>query len=114
LYAAKPAHFVEGGINEWRAGSIRFLEKGIYLYAIELGNEWPTTFGFSDYPESTAPTAPYTIPGVRPITNSEIKMLGSDQALPWRQEGNDLVIEAFPNPLPVEHAWSFQIPIKSN
>ncbi|MHC4132932.1 MAG: alpha-L-fucosidase, partial [Planctomycetota bacterium] len=109
LYAAKPAPFTEGGIDAWRAGSIRFTEKGNYLYAIELGNEWPTTLGFADYGDSKSPSAPYTIPGVKPIKGSEIQMLGSSKNLPWRQEGDDLVIEELPDPLPCDYAWSFKI-----
>jgi alpha-L-fucosidase len=112
LYAAKPAHFVEGGIDAWRAGTIRFTEKGNYLYAIELGNEWPTTLGFADYGDSKLPSAPYTIPGVKPIKSSKIYMLGSNDELPWHQESNNLVIEKLPGPLPCEHAWSFKIQVK--
>jgi alpha-L-fucosidase len=111
LYAAKPAHFVEGGIDEWMAGSIRFLEKGGYLYAIELGNTWPPTVGFADYGGSEEPAAPYEIPGVKPPGGSEVLLLGHDQPLPWRMEGENLVIEKLPDPLPCDHAWSFRIRI---
>jgi alpha-L-fucosidase len=111
LYAAKPAHFVEGGIDKWKAGTMRFLEKGDYLYAIDLGNNWPPKVGFADYEESKSPIAPLTISGVRPIKDSEILMLGSDKSLPWRVEGDNLVIEELPDPLPCEHAWSFKIKI---
>jgi alpha-L-fucosidase len=111
LYAAKPAHFVEGGIDEWRAGSIRFLEKNGYLYAVELGNEWPPTVGFADYGDSEVPKAPYTIPGVKPASGSSIQMLGSDTNLKWHQEGENLVIEELPDPLPCDHAWSFKIQV---
>ena len=58
LYASKPASFVEGGVDEWRAGSIRFLQKGNYLYAVDLGNVWPTKLGFADYEKSIKPSAP--------------------------------------------------------
>lgn len=113
LYAAKPANFVEGGIDEWKAGTIRFLEKEGYLYAIEMGNEWPPSAGFAKYDDSTPPNAPYTIPGVRPKKGSEIRMLGSDMVLPWHMEGDDLVIEELPDPLPCQYAWSFKIKIAS-
>jgi hypothetical protein len=63
-------------------GSIRFTEKGNCLYAIDLGNEWPTTLGFADYGDSERPKAPYTIPGVKPVKDSEIRMLGSSKDLP--------------------------------
>lgn len=109
LYAAKPAHFVEGGINEWKSGSIRFLEKDDYLYAIDLGNVWPTKLGFADYTDSQKPTLPYTIPGVKPVADSEIILLGSTEKLPWHQEGDDLIIEELPDPLPGDYAWTFKI-----
>jgi hypothetical protein len=112
LYAAKPAPFVEGGVENWRAGTVRFTEKGDYLYAIELGNNWPSTLGFADYEKSELPTAPYTIPGVKPVKGSQIKMLGSNDELPWHQEGDKLVIEEIPDPLPCDYAWSFKIQVK--
>ena len=112
LYGAKPASFVEGGVDTWRAGSIRFLEKGKYLYAIELGNVWPSTVGFAEYEKSKTPEAPYLIPGVKPIEGSTIKMLGSDKRLPWHLEGDHLVIEELPDPLPCDYAWSFKIQVK--
>jgi alpha-L-fucosidase len=111
LYAAKPAPFVEGGTNDWRAGSIRFTEKEGYLYAIELGNVWPPDVGFADYKDSELPIAPYTIPGVKPIEASEIRMLGSDKILPWHMEGDDLVIDELPKTLPGDHAWSIKIQV---
>lgn len=114
LYAAKPANLVEGGIDEWRAGSIRFLEKEGYLYAIELGNEWPPTVGFGEYSDSQLPTAPFTIPGVKPLVGSEVKMLGHDTPLPWHVEGDNLIIDELPNPLPNDYAWSFKILIATD
>jgi len=113
LYAARPAPFNEGGVDEWQAkgGTVRFTEKGNYLYAIDLGNVWPSKFGFADYPDSNKPTAPYTVPGVKPIKGSEIIMLGSEKSLPWHLEGNNLVIEELPDPLPCDHAWSFKIQV---
>jgi len=111
LYAAKPAHFVEGGIDEWKAGTMRFLEKGKYLYAIDLGNVWPPTVGFADYGDSDLPGAPVTIPGVKVVKDSEIKMLGSNQNLAWHQEGENLIIEELPGELPCDHAWSFKIQV---
>jgi alpha-L-fucosidase len=109
LYAARPAPYVEGGVDTWRAGSIRFTEKEDYLYAIELGNEWPPTVGFADYEDSKPPRAPYDIPGVKPVKGSEIRMLGHNKPLPWHLEGNNLVIEELPDPLPCDYAWSFMI-----
>ena len=38
LYAAKPAHFVEGGADIWKSGSLRYMEKNGHVYAVELGN----------------------------------------------------------------------------
>jgi hypothetical protein len=103
---------VEGGIDEWRAGSIRFLEKDGYLYAVEIGNEWPPTVGFAEYGDSEVPEAPYIIPGVKPVSGSTIQMLGSELNLKWHQEGENLVIEELPDPLPCDHAWSFKIQVK--
>jgi alpha-L-fucosidase len=111
LYAAKPAPFVKGGVDTWAAGTFRFTEKGIYLYAIDLGNQWPPTVGFADYKDSTPPKAPLKIPGVRPVKDSKIFLLGSSMSLPWHQEGNDLVIEKLPDPLPCDYAWSFKIKV---
>jgi alpha-L-fucosidase len=112
LYAARPAPFVDGGVDTWAAGSIRFTEKGNYLYAIELGNVWPTEKGFADYEESVPPSAPLRIPGAKPIENSVVHLLGFNEDLPWHLEGNDLIIEVLPDPLPGEHAWTFKIQIK--
>jgi alpha-L-fucosidase len=112
LYAADPAPFAEGGVDTWEAGTLRFTEKGPYLYAIELGNEWPPTVGFADYEDSEPPSAPYTIPGVKAIKGSKILMLGSGKNLPWHQEGDGLVIEEIPDPLPCDYAWSFKIQVK--
>ena len=111
LYAARCAPFTEGGVDTWQAGTIRFTEKGVYLYAIELGNDWPSKVGFADYGDSEPPSAPFIIPGVQPIKGSEIRMLGSSKNLPWHQEGDDLVIEEIPAPLPCEYAWSFKIKV---
>jgi hypothetical protein len=36
-------------------------------------------------------------------------MLGYDKPLPWHMDGEDLVIEELPDPLPCEHAWTFKI-----
>ena len=84
----------------------------VSLYAIDLGNKWPTTRGFADYDESTKPTAPYTLPGVKPVNGSKIRMLGSSKNLPWHQEGENLIIKELPEPLPCDHAWSFKIKIQ--
>jgi alpha-L-fucosidase len=111
LYAARPAPFVEGGVDTWKAGTLRFTEKGTYLYAIELGNIWPTKLGFADYKDSKRPSAPYTIPGVKPVKGSTIRMLGVSKDLPWHLEGDDLVIEELPDSLPGDYAWSFKIRI---
>ncbi len=95
LYATKPAPFTEGGVDVSKTGSIRFTMKGNFLYAIELAE----------------PSVPYTIPGVKPIKGSEIRMLGSSKNLPWHLQGNKLVIEEIPDPLPCDYAWSFKIQV---
>jgi alpha-L-fucosidase len=109
LHAARPAPFHEGGIDAWEAGTIRFTEKENYVYAIEMGNNWPSQLGFDKHSESIKPQAPYRIPGVRPDDGSEVMMLGHGEPLPWHMEGEDLVIESLPETLPCEHAWSFRI-----
>ncbi|MDX1701412.1 MAG: alpha-L-fucosidase, partial [Melioribacteraceae bacterium] len=105
LHAAKCAPFNEGGIDQWKSGSIRFTEKGDYVYAIELGNqiyveykdeepdeETGITGTYLDldnrmitggYPESTPPQVPYVIPNIKPIEGSKIMMLGSSESLEW-------------------------------
>jgi alpha-L-fucosidase len=96
LYASKPAPFSEGGPGVSKAGSIRFTTKGNYLYAIDLEK----------------PDAPFEIPGVQPVKDSKITMLGSSDELTWHQEGNNVVIENIPDPLPCDYAWSFKIQYK--
>jgi alpha-L-fucosidase len=95
LYASKPAPFVTGGVDVSKAGSMRFTMKGNFLYAIDLEK----------------PKAPHVIPGVKPVKDSAVTMLGSSKNLPWHQEGNDLVIEEIPDPLPCDYAWSFKIQV---
>ena len=112
LYGAKPAPMVAGAVDTWKAGTIRFTTKGSYLYAIELGNDFEETDPSPDYPASKPPKAPFVIPGVKPVAGSEIVMLGSDMSLPWHQDGINLVIDALPNPLPCDYAWSFRIEFK--
>jgi len=75
------------------AGSFRFTVKGTYLYAIDL----------------TRPTIPQTIPEVTPKPGTAIRMLGSEKDLSWRRNGNDVVIDELPDPLPCDHAWVFRI-----
>jgi alpha-L-fucosidase len=112
LYATRPAPFVKGGADNWKAGTIRFTEKGQFLFAIELGNEWEETDGSPDYEDSQPPSAPYMIPGVAPMKDSIITILGYSEALPWHQEGKSVVIEELPEPLPCDHAWSFKIQVR--
>jgi alpha-L-fucosidase len=112
LYAAKPAHFVEGGADDWRVGTMRLLEKGDYLYAIEMGNEFPSTKGFAEYDDSTPPSVPIVIPNFAPAKGSVIRMLGSEEDLDWHMDGEDLVIDELPEQLPCDHAWAFKIRIR--
>ena len=131
LYAAKCAPFNEGGIDQWKSGTIRFTEKENYVYAIELGNKLYVEYKDEEidedtgikgtyldlddraitggYPDSEPPKIPYVIPNVKPVEGSEIFMLGSDESLDWHMEGNDLVIEELPEELPCNYAWSFKI-----
>jgi len=112
LHAAKPPAFTEGAPNLWKSGTIRFLAKGDYIYAVELGNEIMEVEEAEFYTESIKPRAPYKIQGLKPVKGSEILMLGNEEALPWHMEGDHLVIEKIPDPLPCEHAWSFKIRYK--
>ncbi len=109
LYASRPAPFMKGGADQWKSGTIRFMQKDQFLYAIEIGNEILDVEDADRYKASEPPLAPFHIPGVKPVENSELKMLGSDEALPWHVERGDLVIEKIPDPLPCDHAWSFKI-----
>jgi alpha-L-fucosidase len=79
------------------AGTLRFTEKGPYLYAIDL----------------TKPNAGEVIPGVTPVQGSEIRMLGSDKPLTWHQAGADVIIDKIPDPLPCDYAWTFKIQVKA-
>jgi alpha-L-fucosidase len=109
LHTSRPAPYMKGGTGRWKAGSIRFTQKGQYLYAIELGNELDEENVSAHYEESTPPSAPYVIPGVKPLEDSKIIMLGSTEDLPWHQEGENVVIEKIPDPLPCDYAWTFKI-----
>jgi len=101
LYATVPASFDMSGPDTWGDGSMRFLRKKEYLYAVDLEK----------------PAAPVIIKDVEPLEGSVIKMLGSDKPLKWHlEEGEDdeyftLVIEEVPDPLPCDHAWSFKIQV---
>jgi alpha-L-fucosidase len=112
LYAAKPAHFVEGGADDWQVGTMRLLEKGDYLYAIEMGNEFPSKKGFAEYDESAPPSVPIVIPNFSPLEGSVIRMLGSEEQLAWHMDDEDLVIDELPEQLPCDHAWTFKIRIR--
>jgi len=113
LFATRPAPFVAGGPDQRKNGTIRFTERGAYCYAIELGNDWGEEENVSgnDTP-SIAPKAPYVIPGVTPLNNSDIILLGSDMLLPWHQQDENVIIEKLPHPLPGAFAWSFKIKVR--
>ena len=93
LSGAKPASLVPGGVSQWKAGSVRFLEKGDYLYAVELN----------------MPAAHEIIPGVKLAPGAEVRMLGLAAPIAWRQDGADVVIDAVPDKLPCDYAWTFKI-----
>ncbi len=112
LYAAKPPKFVEGAPKLWKTGTMRFLAKGDFIYAVELGNEIMEMEEADLYTESIIPEAPFIIPGLKPVEGSQVVMLGTEEALLWHMEGEDLVIENIPDPLPCEHAWSFRVRYK--
>ncbi len=111
LHASRPAPSMDGGPDQYRSGTIRYTQKGDYAYAIELGNEVLEMEDADKYTASKQPTAPFIIPGVKPIDGSEVSMLGIEEPLPWHMERGDLVIEKIPDQLPCEHAWSFKIKV---
>lgn len=104
-------HLWMEGTDQRVAGTIRFTQKDNFLYAIEIGNEIMEMEDAPKYKKSKAPKAPYKIPGVKALDGSEIMMLGSNTALPWKQKGQDIVIEKLPQRLPCDHAWTFKIPV---
>jgi len=93
LYGAAPAPFAPGGVDVWKAGTIRFTEKGDSLYAIELDK----------------PAGREVIPGIRLAPGAAVQLLGSSKSLTWHQEGADVVIDGLPDRLPGDYAWSFKI-----
>jgi hypothetical protein len=95
LYATVPASFATVASHDWKSGSMRFLRKKEFIYAIDLEQ----------------PSAQLVITDVRPVPGSEITMLGSSKKLRWHQKGDDLVIEELPDPLPCDYAWSFKIQV---
>jgi alpha-L-fucosidase len=111
LYGSTPPPFAEGGTDQWQSGTMRFTQKGDYLYAIELGNEVLEMEEAHLYEDSKIPEAPFTIPGVEALEGSEIIILGSDEPLPWKQKGDNLIIEELPEQLPCDHAWAFKIKV---
>jgi alpha-L-fucosidase len=111
LYASTPAPFANIGMDTWRSGTMRFTAKDSYIYAIELGNEVLEMEDADKYTDSDPPKVPYIIPGVMPVKNTEIQMLGSDKNHSWHMDGNNLIIEELPEPLPCEYAWSFKIQV---
>ena len=93
LYKTTPAPFSEGGVEAWKAGTIRFTETADDLYIIELNK----------------PAAGEVIPAIKLSPGSAIRMLGSAKNLPWHQEGANVIIDKMPDKLPCDHAWSFKI-----
>jgi hypothetical protein len=83
--------------SDWRTrcedGSYRFMDNEGDLIAINLEK----------------PKVPEIIPGVTAEPGSVIRMQGSEKELMWHQDGENLVIEELPDPLPCDHAWIFRI-----
>ncbi|MCK4746248.1 MAG: hypothetical protein KAT15_04395, partial [Bacteroidales bacterium] len=73
-------------------GPVYFTRNEGTVYAIHFG--WPGET--------------VTIPGVQAKKRSEIRMLGVDKELGWKQNGDDLVIQLPPDP-PCDYACSFAI-----
>ena len=111
LYAITPAPFAEGINHDRRAGTMRFTAKDKFLYAIELGNEVLEMEEADEYTPGISPEAPFVIPDVNPVEGSDVFMLGIEKALAWHTEGDNLVIDEIPDPLPCEYAWAFKIQV---
>ena len=99
-------------MNAWKSATIRFMAKDKFLYAIELGNEVLEMEDTDIYHDTKVPVALFVIPGVKPLEDSEVFMLGSDDDLSWHMDGNDLIIDELPDPLPCDHALSFKIAVR--
>jgi alpha-L-fucosidase len=93
LHGSTPAPFHEGGVDTWKAGTIRFTEKGEHLYAIDLDR----------------PADGEMIPGIHLSPGSKIVMLGCDEDLEWHQDGDQVVIDRIPETLPCKYAWTFKM-----
>jgi alpha-L-fucosidase len=76
-------------------GTLRFTQKGPFLYAIDLEK----------------PISPRIIQGVTPVPGSTIRVLGSDEDLAWHQDGGNVVIDELPDQLPCDYAWIFKIQV---
>lgn len=99
LYGTVPAPFLTGGAIDGlipsAMGSYRFTRKKEKLFAIAIKE----------------PKAPVVFENIIALEGSEIRMLGSEKSLLWHQDEEMLVIEEIPDPLPCDHAWSFEIQI---
>jgi alpha-L-fucosidase len=84
------------GVQCWfpcTAGTFRFTRKDPFLFAIALEK----------------PKAPLVIPNVTAEQDSNIRILGSDENVAWRQNGSDVVIDRLPGSLSDNYAWVFRI-----
>ena len=74
--------------------------KGDTLYAITLG-----------VPDKETRIQSLAKPSARPI--SEVRLLGSEEKLPWAQQEDALVIQR-PREMPCEHAVAFKITLSGS
>ena len=92
LYAAKPPKFVEGAPDLWKSGTMRFLAKGDYIYASELGNEIMEVEDAEFYTKASNQGAiqysrSRSFEGIRSYD------AGKHEPLPWHMEGDELIVE---------------------
>jgi alpha-L-fucosidase len=74
--------------------AVRFTRKDGALYALLLG---------------TPRAVEVRIQGMRPAAGSEVRLLGYDERLTWRQNGEDLIVQ-LPAPLPDQPAHALRMP----
>lgn len=88
-------------IAPYKEGRVAYTRKGETLYAVYLAGEG-----------ETAPPTVVRMPSVRPADGSEVRLLGCNEACPWKLSAEGLRVEvpaAACQKRPCEHAWVFQV-----
>lgn len=84
-----------------KEGRVAYTQKGDALYAVYLAGEG-----------ETAPPAVVPMPSVRPAAGSEVRLLGCNEACPWKLLPEGLRVEvpaSVREKPPSKHAWVFQV-----